>query len=417
VTRSSFVTAPLDGQNLIIAGGGAYSGSPTGYATTEIWNATQKSWRAGPSLLAARQSATATVLPSGTVLVVGSAESGIAAPYATCELLVRLPVVSYGEIDGTVGKPLASAVTALRDPVSFAATGLPAGIAIDATTGTISGTPQKAGRYTANGTATNQAGTVPFSLVFVFTGVPPKADPQQLTGYLGAALPITLTGSTTDGGALTYALVSPPTHGTLTGTPPTLVYQPNAGFSGTDSLTFVAKEGGLTSLPATVGISIGAFTARVNFQPASAKVPAGHVPDSGLAYGPRNGLTYGWNAADLNTRERSSTRSPDARFDTFDHMQKPDAPNASWSIAVPNGWYAIHVVSGDPDYVDSVYRLNVQGVLAVDGTPTTANHWIQSAPAFRVQVTTGRLTVTSAPGSVNNKVDFIDILQVPTGNG
>ena len=416
--RSLFVTAPLDSRNLMIAGGGAYAGSPTGYATTEILDPFFRTWRAGPTMLAARQSATATVLPSGTVLVVGGTDSFAATPLTSCETLIRLPILNYGEIDGTVGKPLTYAIAPLHDPLSFTATGLPAGMALNPLTGAISGTPQKTGTYTASGTATNQAGTVPFTLVFAFNnGVLPKANPQHLTGYLGAPLPVTLTGSDTDGNALNYFVVNMPAHGTLIGAPPALVYQPNAGFTGTDSLTFVAKESNLTSLPATVSISIGTFTAKVNFQPASATVPAGYVPDSGLPYGPQHGLTYGWNVADPNTRQRSSKLYPDARFDTFDHMQKPDAPQASWSIAVPNGWYAIHVVSGDPDFVDSIYRLNVQGVLAVDGTPTAANHWIQSAPAFRVQVTTGQLTVTSAPGAVNNKIDFIDILQVPTGNG
>jgi hypothetical protein len=285
-------------------------------------------------------------------------------------------------------------------------------------TGVISGTPQQTGTFIAYGTSTNQAGTVSFDIVFEFNnGVLPQASPQHLAGYLGDPLPFTLTGTDTDGNPLSYRVVNLPVHGTLSGYLPSLIYQPNAGFTGTDSLTFVAMESNLTSLPATVSIAIGTFTAKVNFQPAWSKVPAGYVPDSGLAYGPHHGLTYGWNAANLNTRERFSKRSADERFDTFDHMQKPDAPQASWSIAVPNGWYAIHVVSGDPDYVDSIYRLNVQGVLAVDGTPTKANHWIQSATGFRVQVTNGLLTVTSAPGSVNNKIDFIDILQVPTGNG
>ena len=47
-------------------------------------------------------------------------------------------------------------------------------------------------------------------------------------------------------------------------------------------------------------------------------------------------------------------------------MQRP-ASATSWQIAVPNGTYLVHLVSGDPSYTDSVYRVNVQGTLAVSG--------------------------------------------------
>ena len=34
-----------------------------------------------------------------------------------------------------------------------------------------------------------------------------------------------------------------------------------------------------------------------------------------------------------------------------------------WEIAVPNGSYQVHIVSGDPSYTDSVDKINVEGVL------------------------------------------------------
>ena len=53
-------------------------------------------------------------------------------------------------------------------------------------------------------------------------------------------------------------------------------------------------------------------TILVNFQPASAPVPAGYLVDGGLAYGNRgNGQTYGWNADNAaQMRDRNSTARP-----------------------------------------------------------------------------------------------------------
>ena len=41
-----------------------------------------------------------------------------------------------------------------------------------------------------------------------------------------------------------------------------------------------------------------------------------------------------------------------------------------WELAVPNGTYRVRVVAGDPTHIDSVYRTNVEGVLAINATPT-----------------------------------------------
>jgi hypothetical protein len=49
-------------------------------------------------------------------------------------------------------------------------------------------------------------------------------------------------------------------------------------------------------------------------------------------------------------------------------MQKPANPNAVFEIAVPNSTYRVHLVSGDPSQVNSVFRVNVEGVPVVKGT-------------------------------------------------
>jgi DNA-binding beta-propeller fold protein YncE len=151
-----------------------------------------------------------------------------------------------------------------------------------------------------------------------------------------------------------------------------------------------------------------AGTIRVNFQPTGRPIPEDYLPDYGGVFANRgNGYSYGWNAVTDETRDRNSGLSPDQRYDTLNHLQKPSNPDAVWEIVVPNGSYEVFVVSGDAGATDGVFRMNVEGVLTVDGTPTSSNRWIEGTST--VTVSDGRLTVRSASGAVNNKICFIDI--------
>ena len=147
----------------------------------------------------------------------------------------------------------------------------------------------------------------------------------------------------------------------------------------------------------------------VNFQLASASVPAGYLKDGGLAYGNRgNGQTYGWNADNTaQMRDRNSAASPDQRHDTLAYMQRPGNPDAVWEIAVPNGSYRVRVVAGDPGYFNTTYRLAVEGVLTVSGTSTSASRWVEGTTT--VSVSDGRITIRSAPGATENKICFVEI--------
>jgi probable HAF family extracellular repeat protein len=147
----------------------------------------------------------------------------------------------------------------------------------------------------------------------------------------------------------------------------------------------------------------------INFAPATAHVPAGYATDSGKAYATRgNGLTFGWNITNTTqTRQRNAPSSPDARYDTLVQMQRPGSAT-SWRIALPNGTYLVHVVAGDPDFTNSVYRLDVQGKRAVSGKPTTSHHWFEGSVI--VTVTNGKLVVSNGAGSSNDKIDYIDII-------
>ncbi len=84
----------------------------------------------------------------------------------------------------------------------------------------------------------------------------PTAGPQAVTTAEDTPLAITLTGVDAEGAPLIFTVLSNPTNGTLTGSPPNLTYTPNANANGPDSFTFKANDGQLDSAPAIVAIAI-----------------------------------------------------------------------------------------------------------------------------------------------------------------
>jgi glucose/arabinose dehydrogenase len=150
-------------------------------------------------------------------------------------------------------------------------------------------------------------------------------------------------------------------------------------------------------------------TIRINFQPASAPVPAGYLADGGLVYGNRgNGQTYGWNADNTaQMRDRNVSNSPDQRYDTLAYMQRPGNPDASWEIAVSNGAYRVRIVVGDPSYYGSTFAVSAEAVVVVSGVTSSSAPWIDSAAT--VTVADGRLTLRNAPSATSNKICFVEI--------
>ncbi len=84
----------------------------------------------------------------------------------------------------------------------------------------------------------------------------PLANAQAVSVAEDAAVAITLSGADVDGDALTYTLVDPPLHGTLSGVAPDLTYTPNADYYGADSFTFLVNDGMLNSAPAAVSLTV-----------------------------------------------------------------------------------------------------------------------------------------------------------------
>ncbi len=88
---------------------------------------------------------------------------------------------------------------------------------------------------------------------------PPVANAQNIRILRNATENILLTASDTDANPLTYAVVTLPAHGTLSGTAPNLTYTPAAGYTGSDIFTFKANDGSADSNLASVTITVIEF--------------------------------------------------------------------------------------------------------------------------------------------------------------
>jgi PKD repeat protein len=106
----------------------------------------------------------------------------------------------------------------------------------------------------SDGQASSNVATVAITVTPV-NDAPTAAD-QALSTPEDTPLPLTLSGGDIDGDALTYTVVTPPSHGTLTGTGASLVYTPAAHYHGGDSFTFRANDGTVESNVATVAITV-----------------------------------------------------------------------------------------------------------------------------------------------------------------
>ena len=209
---------------------------------------------------------------------------------------------------------------------------------------------------------------------------------------------------------------------TANGLPPGIVFAPatrtlsgKPTAAGVWTVVITVSDGSLTTTDEfiiTVG-GAGGGPIKINFQPQSAPTVFGCFVDGGRAFGPRSGTgySYGWNH-DMpeNTRDRNSSQSADQLRDTLILTQR--IADSTWEIAVPNGNYLVRIVAGDAEYYGSDIRYSyaVEGVVVVQGTPTSTNRWVDDTDP--ITVADGRLTLTNGPTANRNRLCFIEITNV-----
>lgn len=177
------------------------------------------------------------------------------------------------------------------------------------------------------------------------------------------------------------------------------------------------------------------FAATINFQPDGVGPVEFTRADFGRPFGLRgNGLRYGWSrdleeAGDMIDRDStrdlpgltvggrtgngpaSESQDVDERYDNFASVEVGD----TWSIEVPNGTYAVAIVSGDPEFQGSlsdanhIWNLNGNRILRAQPLPTYP--WGDAA--VFIEVTDNRITLEAAEGSLNNSLSWLRVAEIP----
>lgn len=108
----------------------------------------------------------------------------------------------------------------------------------------------------SDGTVNSAAATVSISIAAV--NDPPVATARSASTNEDAAVAITLAGTDTEGSSLSYTILTQPSKGSLSGTPPNVIYTPALNSNGADSFTFRVSDGSANSAAATVSLSVAA---------------------------------------------------------------------------------------------------------------------------------------------------------------
>ena len=151
----------------------------------------------------------------------------------------------------------------------------------------------------------------------------PVATDGSATTPQDTAKAITLAAADSDGDALTYSVVSAPTHGTLSGTGANRTYTPNAGYDGPDSFTFKANDGQADSNVATFSLTVTPVAAEnhapvandgaatlVQDTPKPVALEATDVDGDALTYSVVSGPAHGT----LSGTGANRTYTPDANY-------------------------------------------------------------------------------------------------------
>jgi hypothetical protein len=264
----------------------------------------------------------ATGLINGTPTTAGNITLGVRATNAggnsataniNISILLQAPVVTAGSVTGTSGTALSHQIAATNSPTAYSILSgtLPSGLALNATTGAISGTPTVTGTFTLMVSASNAGGTSTAAGLTLTINPPaiPVVTPATKSGVINTAFSyqIAATNSPTAysilSGTLPAGLALNSTTGLITGTPTSLGTSTLAiratnlfGTSTPASITITISQPVPVVTPGTVtgtrGVAITNYQIAATNSPTSYSVVSGTFP-SGLSLNTRTGLITG----------------------------------------------------------------------------------------------------------------------------
>ena len=398
---------------------------------------------------------TATGLPAGLILdsstgaitgiptAVGTSTVALGATNAggtgtlTLTITIKPPapvITSATSATGTTGTAFSYQVTANNSPVSYSASGLPAGLSISTSTGAISGTPTAVGTSSVSLGATNTGGTGTATLTLtVNSPTPAITSGTTATGTLGTAFSgYTITGSNSptsfSATGLPPGLSISSSTGAITGTPTKAgifsvkIGATNATGTGTATLTFTVNNPKpvITSPTSAIGVTSSAFSYSITANNSPTSYNATGLP-AGLSVSTSSGAitgtptTVGTSSVSLSALNASGTGT--ATLSITINAPKPVISSGATATGTTGSAFSYTITASN-----TPTRYGATGLPAglsvnsssgaITGTPTTAGSYPVTIGATNATGTgTATLTIT-----VNSPKPVISSLTSALGN-
>lgn len=173
---------------------------------------------------------------------------------------VVAPSISVTTLEDTTVQLQVSASDPLGETLTYTITRPPAHGELSGADGTYMyvPSPEYHGEDRVTVRVTNIAGFAETTAVIQVSAVddPPVANDVTASTNENQGVAMAMIATDVDSPAMTYQIITPPSHGALTGSPPYVAYTPAPGYYGEDSFTFSANDGTTESNVATAHLRI-----------------------------------------------------------------------------------------------------------------------------------------------------------------